>query len=344
MTYFNRVKRLQPSPENRAKLTRLDKNERVSKLPQIFLKLFKDQLTSEKFSTYPEIFSFYETLSKIHKKNKNCFFATAGIDTGLKNSIELFGNKKIIILDPTFAMINIYCKVFNKKIIKVSYDKKLKIEFEKLIKTINNKVSLIILSNPNSPTGTILNTNQIKKILDKAKRNNIMVVIDEAYYGFSKVTSMNLLNRYKNLIILRTFSKAYGIAGLRVGYVISNPKIIKKFNNIRPMYEINSLGILAANILMKNQFIKENYLDEVENGKKFLINFFKKKKIEYLNSEGNFILFKLKKKKNFLFKKLTQKKIKIVEKINFKHLKGYSRITLAPKNEISKFIKIINKY
>ena len=110
------------------------------------------------------------------------------------------------------------------------------------------------------------------------------------------------------------------------------------------MYEINSLGILAANILMKNQFIKENYLDEVENGKKFLINFFKKKKIEYLNSEGNFILFKLKKKKNFLFKKLTQKKIKIVEKINFKHLKGYSRITLAPKNEISKFIKIINKY
>ena len=278
MTYFNRVKRLQPSPENRAKLTRLDKNERVSKLPQIFLTLFKDQLTSEKFSTYPEIFSFYETLSKIHKKNKNCFFATAGIDTGLKNSIELFGNKKIIILDLTFAMINIYRKVFNKKIIKVSYDKKLKIEFEKLIKTINNKVSLIILSNPNSPTGTILNTNQIKKILDKAKRNNIMVVIDEAYYGFSKVTSMNLLNRYKNLIILRTFSKAYGIAGLRVGYVISNPKIIKKFNNIRPMYEINSLGILAANILMKNQFIKENYLDEVENGKKFLINFFKKKK------------------------------------------------------------------
>ena len=126
---------------------------------------------------------------------------------------------------------------------------------------------------------------------------------------------MNLLNRYKNLIILRTFSKAYGIAGLRVGYVISNPNIIKKFNNIRPMYEINSLGILAANILMKNQFIKKNYLDEVENGKKFLINFFKKKKIEYLNSEGNFVLFKLKKKKNFLFKKLTQKKkLKLLKK------------------------------
>ena len=67
-------------------------------------------------------------------------------------------------------MINIYCKVLNKKIIKVTYDKKLNIEFEKLIKIINNKVSLIILSNPNSPTGTVLNINQIKKILNKAKQ------------------------------------------------------------------------------------------------------------------------------------------------------------------------------
>ena len=112
----------------------------------------------------------------------------------------------------------------------------------KIIKTINNKVSLIILSNPNSPTGTILNTNQIKKILDKAKRNNIMVVIDEAYYGFSKETSKNFVKRFENIFIVRSLSKAWGLAGLRLGYIISNKKNIEILNTRRPMYEINTFG------------------------------------------------------------------------------------------------------
>ena len=109
------------------------------------------------------------------------------------------------------------------------------------------------------------------------------------------------------------------------------------------MYEANSLGILAANILLENQKIRKTYLSEVIQGKKILLNFFKKKKINFLKSEGNFILFKLK-QKNKYFKKLKKNKILIVENLSHNKLNGFSRITLAPKKETLKFIKILKNY
>lgn len=343
MTKFNFVKRSKIPLSTRFTYLRLDKNERVSPFPKKFISLFKKKLSSKNLNTYPEIFNFYKLLSKNHSLKKDYFLATAGIDAGLRHSIEIFGEKKIIILDPTFAMINIYCKILKKKTINIGYEKNFELKLNLLLKEINKKVSLIILSNPNSPTGTIINLNDLKKILIKAEKNNINVVIDEAYYGFSLITASKFIKRFKNLIILRTFSKAYGLAGLRIGYVISHPKNIERFINIKPMYEANSLGILAANILLQNQKIRRTYLREVTEGKKTLLNFFKKKKINFLNSEGNFVLFKLK-RKNKYFKNLKRKKILIVENFKHKILNGYSRITLAPKKEILKFIQILKHY
>ena len=147
---------------------------------------------------------------------------------------------------------------FKKKTIKIGYDTKLTLDTQKLYKNINSKVSLIIISNPNSPTGTVLNLNEIKKILEKAKKYKIKVVIDEAYFGFSLVTACPLIKRFKNLIVLRTFSKAYGLAGLRIGYAISNPANIEELTNIKPMYEVNSLAILGLIFFLTMNIIEEN--------------------------------------------------------------------------------------
>lgn len=341
---FKTVKRSKQLSESRVKYLRLDKNERVTKFPYSFIKIFKKQINSESLNIYPELFKFYRALSKTHLLGINYFFATAGIDAGLRSCIELFGNKKIIILNPTFAMINIYCSILKKNVIKASYDKNFNLDLEAIYNNLNSNTSLVILSNPNSPTGTVLNVNQIKKILIKSKKFNIKVIVDEAYYGFCKITCTSLIKRFDNLIILRTFSKAFGVAGLRIGYAISHPKNIKKMVNIKPMYETNSLGILAANILLKNKKISKDYLDQVTTGKKFLLSFFDKKKIKYIHSEGNFILFKILKNKKAYFKKLKQNNIRIVEKFSYKCLKGFSRLTLAPKKEINEFIKIFKSY
>ena len=107
------------------------------------------------------------------------------------------------------------------------------------------------MSNPNSPTGTIIDKKDIKKILVKTKKLNIPVIIDEAYYGFTKQTTINLISKYKNLFVTRTFSKMFGLAGLRVGFIASNSKNIEYISKLKPMYETNSVAIEAAKILLK---------------------------------------------------------------------------------------------
>ena len=114
---------------------------------------------------------------------------TAGSDQALKNTFELYykKNKKVITVTPTFAMVDIYCKIFKTKQIKIGYDSELKLNLSHLLSSIDKNTSLIVIANPNSPTGTVLDNKSIDKILIKARRFRTKVLIDEAYYEFSKI-------------------------------------------------------------------------------------------------------------------------------------------------------------
>ena len=337
------LKRNLPEKESRFNFLRLDKNERVSRFELSFLRHFKNNLKSEHFTAYPELYTFYKKISKLHNLKPDYFLATNGIDNGLKSCIETFSNNKkaIIILKPTFAMIEIYCKLYKRKYFSIGYKKNFELDFDLILKSINKKISLIIISNPNSPTGTLINHEKLEKIILKAKGKNIKVVIDEAYFGFTKATAIKSIKKHNNVIVLRTFSKAYGIAGLRVGYIASVPKNILALKSCKPMYELNSLGILAANILLDNKKYYKNYIESVTIGKKYLTNFLKENKINYIDTHANFIFLKLKKNFSKTIKKLKKKKIKVSYNLKSTFLKNLIRITLGPKEEMIKIIDIL---
>ncbi len=246
-------------------------------------------------------------------------------------------------LEPTYAMIDVYCGIFGIKKIQIKYDKNLNLDYAKILKKINKKIKLIILANPNSPTGTIISKNNLIKILNKSKKLKIPVLIDEAYYGFCKTTSLPLLKRFKNLIIARTFSKAYGIAGLRAGYLISNLNFAKNFYKLKPMYEINSLAVLAINILLDNPEIRNNYIKEARYGESRLINFANKNKIFYKKTHANFFLMKINKNHKKLVSYLKEKNILIKNFPKNHILNNYIRVSLASKAKIESFIKEVKK-
>ena len=190
-------------------------------------------------------------------------------------------------------MVDVYCKIANAKKVSINYDKKLNLDINYILQNINKSISLIVLANPNSPTGTLISMKNIEKILKKAKLFNLPVLIDEAYYGFCNKTALPFLKKYKNLIISRTFSKAYGLAGLRVGYIIADSKVAKLLFNLKPMYEVNSIAILASMIAIQNPGIRKKYILETKKGLEIFIKYLNKKNISYIKTEANFIYINL---------------------------------------------------
>lgn len=330
---------------SRKNYLRLDKNERVSNFANKIIN--KIQLDSFDLTAYPETGKIYEQLSKINKLSVDNFILTAGSEFGIRMCFEYFctnKKKKIITLEPTFGMVDVYSKLFNLKRVKISYNKKFKLNLDKLFKQINKSISLIILANPNSPTGTIIEKNYIQHILKKSNILNIPVIIDEAYEGFYDYSYLKLIKKFSNLIILRTFSKSFGLAGLRAGYLVSNKKLIKELYKYKTMYEINSVASKVVLFLLKNPRYVKDYLNQTLKGKNFLENELRQIGIKFLKTYSNFIHIKLGKKKNFIESELKRNKILTRKGPGVKGYEDYLRITLGPENEMKRVASVLRKY
>ncbi len=328
---------------SRYKKLRLDKNERISSFEDEFIKKFFKKINSFYLNSYPETKNLYNKLANYHNIKIEQLVITAGSDAAIKNCFDLFVSPKdkVITLNPTFGMIEVYCKLFCARQVKINYNKDLKINIDHFLNKIDDDVSLIIIANPNSPTGTLISSSNMEKIVKKANNYKIPVLVDEAYYGFSKQTALTLLSKFPNIIISRTFSKSYGIAGLRVGYLIAELSLAKLLYSFKPMYEVNSLGILAAEILLDNPNIRKKYISENKKGKELIIKFLKFNSIDFIDSHANFIFIKPNIKKINFLKKLNKHKILIGKDISIKGYEKYIRITTGPINKMKIIISLL---
>jgi len=165
-------------------------------------------------------------------------------------------------------------------------------DLEAMKNAINEKTKIIWLCNPNNPTGTIITREEQDAFL-KAVPADIVVVLDEAYYEFARgedyPESLPLLDQYPNLIILRTFSKAYGLASLRVGYGAASSEMISYLNRIRPPFNVNTLAQTAAAAALDDQEFVAKTLSENQQGLAALYSAFDQLKLNYVKSRANFI-------------------------------------------------------
>ena len=339
--YLDNIKRFRGIEKTRFNKIRLDANERVSNFSEKFLLNFKRKINSNYLTAYPETEQIYKLLAKNFGMNPKNYFITAGSDIAIRHCFELFVKKgsNIICLDPTFGMYNVYSKIFRAKVTNVSFDSKLNLNYSKMINSINKKTSFIIFANPNSPTGTIIESKKIFKIIQKAKKNNCYVIIDEAYFGFYKKSYIKYIKKYNNLIIIRTFSKSLGLAGIRAGYLVSNEKLIEKLYKFRPMYEINSFAVLLIKEILKNKKEYTNYIKDTIKGKKYLEKQLLKLKLRYYKTFANFILIDFKKPdiQRKVFSYLNSKNILVRLPPEILACKNHLRFTLGPE----KYMKIV---
>jgi histidinol-phosphate aminotransferase len=341
--WVDTVHRVRGEVETRLDKVRLDKNERVSLLRDEFWRDLISKIKQEHVLAYPEVEPFYSKLADFLGVSTENLIVTAGADFAIKIAFELFVNPgdEVITLSPTFAMIDVYSDLYNAEKVRIGYDSNLSLDIEKLTDAINENVSLIIIANPNSPTGTYVNNYAIEQILEKAQRYSIPVLIDEAYWGFCPHSAFDLLNSYENLIIVRTFSKTAGLAGLRIGYTLSSKKIASLLYKFRPMYEVNSVAILFALNILDNWNIVDDYIAEAENGKRWLLQELGNMSFRTIDTCTNFIHVDFGKDRDNILRLFKENDILIRGGLGVKGYENYIRISIGAITEMRKITDCI---
>jgi histidinol-phosphate aminotransferase len=209
----------------------------------------------------------------------------------------------------------------------------------------SEKTKLIFVCNPNNPTGTIAPQKELDYLVSKVSPNTI-IVIDEAYgdYVESKdyPNSLEYVRSKKNVIVLRTFSKIFGLAGLRVGYGVAKPEIIKYLNLVRLPFSVNRLGQLAAAVSLSDTLHVEKSRRNNSEGKSYLYAELDKLGLNYLKTEANFIFINLNDDADMVFMKLMRHGV-IVRPLTSFGMPGAIRVTIGTPEQNRKFIKALTE-
>ena len=198
------------------------------------------------------------------------------------------------------------------------------------------------MPNPDSPTGCIIKPKDLEYIISVCNKNSTLVLIDEAYYPFYKHSAINLIKKYNNLIISRTFAKAWGMAGLRIGYGVSNNQICENMHKIRSMYEANTLAINFLNKILDEPNEVEDSIKRLVEGKSWFLKEMKKLGFKVWEANGNFCHIDFGKHKEDIHRSL-DKVVLYKKSFDDDCLKNYSRFSSTTKNEFKTIVNVIKK-
>ncbi len=328
--------------DDRHSYYRLDRNEDpVGWNEEMFEKLLKN-LSTYDFAAYSDSNELLDKISNWTGFSQESIYITAGADGAIKNIFEVYLDPEDIVLmqDPCWPMYWVYSNVYQAKIIKQPYIGNFEFDIKYFIQSIkDNKPKIVILANPNMPTGTMIDLEDIENIAKTCHVNGSLLIIDEAYHLFSSFTSVNLAKRFDNIIIVRTFSKAFGLAGLRVGYCLTNKEIVKDLMLVRPIADANNIGLKTASFALDNIDYVNDRISDFLKGRDYLYTNFIKYNIRTLDSDGNFLLIGCKSKKHAVeaLKLMNDKKYLLKGPYSSFPLENFIRVTIGPLELMKKF-------
>ena len=274
---------------------RLHRAERLYKFPEKFFSDFVSIIKQEDVRYYPYIHEFKKKLADTNGLNEDNIFLNNGSSENIRVFYDAFAirNREVLITEYCYPMHKVYALLNGSRVKEIKYKRDLVIDYDSLIDNIDENKCCIVLANPNSPIGDILGLNQIEEILKKSSKYNIPILIDEAYIEYSEQEScIKFLEKYDNLVISRTFSKAYGCAGLRIGYLLANKGIMNVINKFIPTYEISSISAKFGLHLLNHQKVISDYLNLIKQEREKIKIICGEHEIKYIINHINTIYLK----------------------------------------------------
>ena len=333
------VKELQPYVVNPVVCSvKLDANEGNKDL---FKDLIKDIGDDFYLNLYPD--DNYTQLKEAIVNYIGCKIENISVGNGSSELLDLCvktfvdTNELILSLDPTFSMYSIYAKIVNSRYIGAGEGNDFIINVDDVIKSIEeNDPKLTIICNPNNPTGTTIKRDDVLRIV---KSTDNVVIVDEAYMEFSNESVVDEIENYDNLIVVKTMSKAFSMAGIRTGYLIANEELVKTIEKVRPPYNLNSISALLATKALKQ---KDKMLSYVENLKVEREKIYEKlidMGVKAYKSGANFVFFSS--PIDNLAEKLIDNDV-LIRKFGGK-LDNYYRVTVGSPKENEAFLNAMKK-
>jgi histidinol-phosphate aminotransferase len=250
--------------------------------------------------------------------------------------------EEVVIPTPTFSSYTSSVTIVGGKIM-LAPQKDLMFDLIDIARYLHSGVKIVFLCNPNNPTGTFFSHAELELFLEKVPTGTL-VVLDEAYCHYATDTgfprSQELLEKYPNLVILRTFSKVYSLAALRIGYAVASSEVIKELEKVRQPYNVNTLAQLAATTALLDEEYIQNVIRETVQEREWLTKELRQRGLTVLSSQANFLLIKVK-NATIVCKKLLEEGILVRNTASF-GLPEWLRVTIGPHQYMEQFVKSLD--
>jgi len=296
---------------NEDSILKLDANENVFIEPSWLRERINEAIQSSCVARYPDnlYLDARNSLANYFNIKSEQILLGNGSDDILDVIVHAFldNSSELITAEPTFSMYEFLTKIVGAKHVSTLLDDNFDVNSEEVLASISDNTKVIILASPNNPTGNHLSPDKLRQIIEGTDR---IVVIDEAYVDFADYNLLNWISNYENLIIMRTFSKSWGLAGLRVGYAVANKELITFLKNVQKPYSLNIIGQAIIPVIINSISYIDETIQKIKNERKWLTQAYQTvDNLKSYPSMTNFFLLRIL-KENITADKLIEQLIK----------------------------------
>jgi histidinol-phosphate aminotransferase len=331
--------------EGRARKLRLDFNENTVGCSPAVLRALS-RMTAEQMAIYPEYQKTTRRLARFFRVRPEEMHLTNGIDDALHLIADTFieDGDSVLVAEPTFDMYRFFSELAGARVTALRYDDEMKFPVADVLRELRGSSPsiprVLFIANPNNPTGTLVQPEDLRRILRAASRT--LVLVDEAYFDFSGLTILSWIRQHSNLLVARTFSKAAGLAALRLGCLFAKPEILSVMRGACTPYPVNTAALVAAEASIRDARFLRNYTREVLQSRALLEEGLTRLGARVYPSAANFVLVDFGPGAHRLVCALERKGILVRERKDFPR-EGFVRISAGTRADTRRLLRAIEE-
>lgn len=329
-----------PPLEGRRPFVRLDFNENTVGFPEAY-----DGIEPTLLTAYPEYDEFQDKLSRLWGIPRERILLTNGSDEGLFVIAFTFiepNQDTAVTTTPTFALIPHYLKLVQGRLVEVPYTSRFEYDLDTIETVLKGGVKLAVFASPDNPVGAVLPVDAVRDWCGRYP--DTLFVIDEAYAEYSGVTVLPLLDQFDNLLVTRTFSKAWGLAGLRLGVVIGNEKLVEAMQRVRSPYSVNALALQTASRLLDQADAVRAEARSTMARKARIVAAVQERGYRVVEGRGNFFMIGVGWEAPEFCRFFRERGILLRDRSGHPFLRGLVRVSVGTEAEMARFLEVLDEY